>query len=322
MRMAVDAATRAILDQMASAGGKALHEGTPEEARALGAALAALAGPAPPMAMAEDHQVPVTGGAISVRVLVPPQGARGVVLYLHGGGWVIGTIDGYDTVARKIAERTSCAVVLVDYRLAPEHRYPTAVDDCYAALEWTAARLSEITGRHDVPLIVAGDSAGGNLTAVMALRARDRNGPEIALQVLIYPVTDADFDTMSYVDPGNQLLLTREAMIWFWDHYAPDASRRAEPDASPLRAASLAGLPPAVVMTAEHDVLRDEGEAYAARLEQAGVPVDFRRHTGQTHGFFTLLLLPGSERGFQQMVKAVRAETFRHSQGSPARRAG
>jgi acetyl esterase len=260
------------------------------------------------MARAEDLTVPGDGGhAVPIRVLVPPQGARGVVVYLHGGGWVIGAIPEFDTMARKLAERTSCAVVLVDYRLAPEHRYPAAVDDSYAALEWTAAHLAEIAGRDDVPLIVAGDSAGGNLTAVMAQRARDRNGPTIALQVLIYPVTDADFDRPSYRDPENQLILTREAMVWFWDHYAPDPAQRAEPDASPLHAASLAGLPPAVVLTAEHDVLRDEGEEYADRLRDAGVAVDFRRHAGQTHGFFTLLLLPGSERGFQHVVKAVRA---------------
>jgi acetyl esterase len=321
VHVAVDHATRAILEQMASAGGTPLHEGTPEEARALGKAFAAMAGPAPTMGRVEDHQIPVEGDTIAVRVLVPPQGARGVVVYLHGGGWVIGAIDEFDTMARKLAERTSCTVVLVDYRLAPEHPYPAAVNDSYAALEWTAARLEELSGRDNVPLIVAGDSAGGNLAAVMALRARDRNGPKIALQVLIYPVTDADVDRPSYMDPENQLILTREAMIWFWDHYLPDAARRVEPDASPLRAASFADLPPAVVLTAEHDVLRDEGEAYAARLSEAGVQVDVKRHAGQTHGFFTLLLLPGSERGFQQVVKAVRACTIRHSRGQSAFRA-
>lgn len=316
--MAVDFATKALLDKMTSAGRKPLQESTPAEARAIGKAWAAMAGPAPPMARAEDHRVPIEGGAITVRVLVPPQGARGVVVYLHGGGWVIGRIDEFDTLARKLAERTSCAIVLVDYRLAPEHPYPAAVDDCYSALEWTAGRLAEIAGRDQVPLIVAGDSAGGNLAAIMALRARERGGPNIALQVLIYPVTDADLDRPSYLDPDNQLILTRDAMVWFWDLYTPDASRRMEPDASPLRAPSLSGLPPAVVMTAEYDVLRDEGEAYAERLREAGVPVDFQRYAGQTHGFFSLLPLPGSERGFQQVVKAVRACTIRHSRGQPA----
>jgi len=279
------------------------------------ASVATLAGPGPAMMSVEDHRVPVAGGEVPLRVFIPPQGARAVMVYLHGGGWVIGSIDWLDTMARKLAERMSCAVALVGYRLAPEHRYPIAADDCYAALEWAHRSLEEMTGRSDAPLVVAGDSAGGNLAAVTALRARDRGGPPIALQVLIYPITDADLDTPSYLDPENQLLLTRTDMVWFWDHYAPDPDRRFEPDASPLRARSLAGLPPAVVMTAEHDVLRDEGEAYAERLAREGVPVDFRRHAGQTHGFFTLLLLPGSERGFQQVVKAVRACIVRHAPG-------
>ena len=312
--MALDHATNALMEQMAASGLKPLHESTPEEARQLSAAFADMAGPGPRMARADDLTVTAADGhPIPIRVLVPLQGARGVIVWLHGGGWVIGTIDQADTLGRKLAERTSCAVVLVDYRLAPEHRYPVAVDDCWDALTWTAEHLVDVAGRDDVPLIVAGDSAGGNLAAVMALRARDRGGPRIDLQVLIYPVTDADFDRASYADAENQLILTREAMVWFWDHYAPDAARRAEPDASPLRAASLADLPPAVVLTAEHDVLRDEGEAYAAALEAAGVPVDFRRHAGQTHGFFTMLVLPGSERGFQQVVKAVQACTVAHA---------
>jgi acetyl esterase len=312
--VALDYATSALFAQLAEGGIKPLHESTPEEARQLSAGLADLAGPGPRMASADDLTVTAAdGSSIPVRVLVPPQGARGVIVYLHGGGWVIGTIDEYDTLGRKLAERTSCAVVLVDYRLAPEHRYPTAVDDSWDALTWAAEHLDDIAGRNDVPLIVAGDSAGGNLAAILAQRARDRGGPQIALQVLIYPVTDADFERSSYADPENQLLLTREAMVWFWDHYAPDAERRAEPDASPLRAASLDSLPPAVVLTAEHDVLRDEGEAYADGLRDAGVAVDFRRHEGQTHGFFTLLMLPGSERGFQQVVKAVQACTVTYA---------
>lgn len=303
---------------MAAGGGKALHEMTPEEARALGAQMASMAGPAPRMARVEEHTVSVAGGAVPVRVLVPLEPPRGVIVYYHGGGWVIGAIDEFDTMARKLAERTSSAVVLVDYRLAPEHRYPVAVDDSYAALEWVGAHMKEIAGSTDVPLVVAGDSAGGNLAAVMALRARDRKGPAIDLQVLIYPVTDADFERPSYVDPENQLLLTRDAMIWFWDHYAPEAKRRTEPDASPIRAKDLSGLPPAVVLTAEHDPLRDEGEAYAARLAEAGVAVDLKRYAGQTHAFFTLLMLPGSELGFQQVVKAVRACIVRKSKGQPA----
>jgi acetyl esterase len=255
---------------------------------------------------------------VQIRVLVPIEPARGVFVWYHGGGWVIGSIDESDTVGRKLAERTSCAVVLVEYRMAPEHRYPTAVDDSYAALEWVGANLEAIAGSTDVPLIVGGDSAGGNLSAVMAQRARDRGGPPIALQVLIYPVTDADLERPSYVDPENQLLLNRDGMIWFWDHYVPDVSRRTEPDASPLHHPDLSGLPPAVVLTAEHDPLRDEGEDYAKRLEEAGVPVNFKRYPGQMHAFFTLVMLPGSEQGFQQVVKAVRACVVRHAKGQPA----
>lgn len=315
--MTVDMATAMMLEQMAASGRKPLHEGTVEDARAMSAGFAAMAGPGAAMSRVENHQIPVEGGTIPIRVLVPKQRARGVIVYYHGGGWVIGNIDGSDSLGRKLAERTSCTVVLVDYRLAPEHRYPVAVDDSYAALLWTAEHLEEIAGK-DVPLIVAGDSAGGNLAAVMALRARDRGGPRIDMQVLIYPVTDADFDRPSYLAPENQLLLSRDGMLWFWDHYVPDAARRTEPDASPLRAADLSGLPPAVIMTAEHDPLRDEGEAYAERLKAAGVPVNFQRHLGQTHGFFTFLVLPGSERGFQQVVKAVQALIVKRSKGRVA----
>ena len=304
--MALDFATAGLLAQMAEGGGKPLHESNVAEARALGAELADMNGPAPAMFRVEEHRIPVPGGQVPVRVLAPLERPAGVIVYYHGGGWVIGSIDESDTVGRKLAERTSCTVVLVEYRLAPEHRYPVAADDSYAALEWVGEHLAEVAGP-EAPLFVAGDSAGGNLAAVMALRARDRGGPPIAAQILIYPVTDADFDRPSYTDPENQLLLTRDGMIWFWDHYVPDAARRSEADASPLRAADLAGLPPAVVLTAEHDVLRDEGEAYAERLREAGVPVNFMRHEGQAHGFFTLLMLHGSERGFQQVVKAVRA---------------
>jgi len=302
----LDLKTSEFLEQMANRDGKPLHESTPDEVRAFGSAMAELAGPAPQMARVEEIAIDVPDGAVKLRILVPIEAPRGVLVYYHGGGWVIGAIDEFDTLARKLAERTSCAVVLVEYRLAPEHRYPAAVDDSYAALEWVGEHLADIAGE-EAPLIVAGDSAGGNLAAVMAIRARDRGGPPIALQVLIYPATDADFSRPSHNDPENQLLLTHEGMVWFWDHYLPESARRTEPDASPLHTPDLSGLPPAVVLTAEYDVLRDEGEAYAERLIQANVPTDLKRYVGQMHGFFVLLMLPGSELGFQQVVKAVKA---------------
>jgi len=316
--MALDTATVRLLEQLAEGDSKPLAESTPEEARASMAMIAELAGPGPKMDRVEERTIEGRDGKATLRILVPIKDPRGVIVYYHGGGWVLGSIDESDTVARKLAERTSCAVVLVDYRLAPEHRYPTAVDDSYAALEWVGEHLADIAG-HEAPLIVAGGSAGGNLAAVMAVRARDRGGPHLALQVLIYPATDADFDRPSYTAPENQVLLTREEMIWFWDHYLPDASRRTEPDASPLHTEDLSGLPPAVVLTAEHDVLRDEGEAYAKRLEQANVTTDHKRYTGQVHGFFDLLMLPGSELGFQQVVKAVKACIVRVRKGQLAR---
>ena len=303
--MAVDNATARFLGQMAEGSAKPLQESTPIEARTYGSRLAELAGPAPEMERVEERTIQGPDGEATLRILVPIKNPSGVLVYYHGGGWVTGSIDESDTVARKLAERTSCAVVLVEYRLAPEHRYPTAVNDSYAALEWVGKHLLDIAGQ-EVPLIVAGESAGGNLAAVMAIRARERSGPPIALQVLIYPATDADFDRPSYTDAENQLLLTRDAVIWCWDHYLPDSSRRTEPDASPLHTENLSGLPPAVILTAEHDVLRDEGEAYAARLQEANVPADLQRYIGQMHGFFTLLMLPGSELGFQQIVRAVK----------------
>lgn len=312
--MPLDVHTSELLADFAQGDGKPLEEMSPDEARAFGATFAESDGPAPEMARIEEHSLSRPDGEVLLRILVPIEPPLGVIVYYHGGGWVLGSIDETDTLARKLAERTSCAVVLVEYRLAPEHPYPTPVDDSYAALEWVSENQHDIAGQ-DVPLIVAGDSAGGTLAAVMALRARDHNGPQIALQVLIYPVTDCDFERPSYSDPDNQLLLTREGMIWFWDHYLPDPSRRNETDASPLHSTDLSGLPPAVVLTAEYDVLRDEGEAYSTRLSESGVPVDFQRHAGQTHGFFTFLTLPGGELGLQQVVKAIRACIVSGSKG-------
>lgn len=304
--MALDSATRKFLEEMAGWGKKPVSECTPQEARAFASQIAGLAGPAPEMWRVEERTIDGVDRAVMLRILIPFKIVRGVVVYYHGGGWVTGSVDEYETVARKLAERTSCAVVLVEYRLAPEHRYPAAVDDAYDALEWVNKHLDDIAGE-EVPLFVAGDGSGGNLAAVTSMRARNRGSPNIALQALIYPVTDADLERPSHLDPENQLLLTRDDMIWSWDHYLPESSRRAEPDASPLHTENLRGLPPAVILTAEHDVLRDEGEAYAARLQETGVPVELQRYAGQMHGFFTLLMLPGSELGFQQVVKAVRA---------------
>ena len=167
-----------------------------------------------------------------VRILSPENEARAVIVYYHGGGWVMGSLDEFDTLARKLVNATDAAVVLVDYRLAPEHPYPAAVEDAWAALKWVDRHVERIAGTA-VPLIVAGDSAGGNLAAVVSQRAKREGGPAISQQVLIYPVTDADLDTDSYLDEANQLMVSRDSMSWFWDHYVPDVATRANP--TPLR---------------------------------------------------------------------------------------
>jgi acetyl esterase len=304
--MALDEATAGFLAQLAESGARRLHELTPEEARGFTAMLRDLVGPGPDVDKSYDVQLPTADGHdFTVRVLIPPGEIRALVIYYHGGGWVIGNVDEYDTLARTLANGLHAALVNVDYRLAPEHRYPAAADDAWSALQWASEQMTEIAGG-PVPLVVMGDSAGGNLSAVVAQKARDAGGPELAAQVLIYPVTDADLDNSTYSDPENQLMLTREAMIWFWDHYAPDEASRLHPDACPLQAADLAGLAPAIVLTAEHDVLRSEGEAYADRLRQAGVPVEHRRFAGQMHGFFPMVnLLPGSADGITYVTEQL-----------------
>lgn len=304
--MALDQATAGLLAQMSESGGKPMNEMTVEEARNVGVTLAGLYGPGPEVGTVQDALVPTDdGGDLSVRILRPEGMPRAVIVYYHGGGWVLGNIGENDTLARQLVKRTGCTVVLVDYRLAPEHRYPTAVNDAYAAIQWVSDNLGDVADG-DVPIVVAGDSTGGNLAAVVAQRARDTGGPDISMQVLVYPVTDCDFDRDSYRDPENQLLVTRDSMIWFWDHYAPDEESRKNPDASPIRASDLSGLPPAVILTAEHDVIRDEAEAYAERLVEAGVPVQHRRFEGQMHVFFTLVnVLPGSAAGMDYVVDAI-----------------
>lgn len=302
--MPVDDATAALLAEVERFGGKPITEMTPEEARNR---------PTPwkktvtgaDVANVYDETINTPAGSFPVRVIQPYGTRQGVAVYYHGGGWVLSTLDDYEALGRNLAAQTQCTVLLVGYRLAPEHRFPTAVEDAYAALLW-AAEHPELSDDSEMPLIVAGDSAGGNLAAVVARRARNEHHPEIGLQVLIYPVIDANFQRPSYVDPDNQLLLTRESMQWFWGHYLPDEANRKHPDASPLHARSLADLPPALVITAENDVLRDEGEAYAERLRSAGVPVTLTRYPGQIHGFFAMIdMVPAQAKGFLEVTDTI-----------------
>ncbi|MEE9278133.1 MAG: alpha/beta hydrolase, partial [Dehalococcoidia bacterium] len=209
------------------------------------------------------------------------------LIFYHGGGWVIGDLETHDTVCRRQCNAIGGVVIAVDYRLAPEHQYPAAAEDAYAVAKWVSGNAPGI----DVDasrIAVGGDSAGGNLTAVVALMARDRGGPALCAQVPIYPVTDYDFSTTSYRDNADGYLLTKDAMVWFWDHYLPMPEAGKEAYASPLRADDLSGLPPALVITAEFDPLRDEGEAYAQRLSEAGVATTLHRYDGMVHGFYQL----------------------------------
>ncbi len=240
---------------------------------------------------ADISEVTITGGPtgeVSLKIYRPAgaSGALPVVLYTHGAGWVFGGAHTHDRLVRELTVRAQAACVFPEYRRSPEAPYPSAIEEVYAALEWVAAKGAE----HDLDggrVALAGDSVGGNMTAAVTLMAKERGGPSIAAQLLYYPVTDAAFDTDSYHQFAENYWLRRDAMQWFWDQYTTDPAQRAEITASPLRASAeeLAGLPPALVITGEADVLRDEGEAYAAKLRSAGVPVTAVRYQGIIHDF-------------------------------------
>jgi acetyl esterase len=277
---------RALLDQMAARGRPPLHRQAVAQARVFYVEDSpALIGPAAAVASVAGRVVPGPAGDLPVRVYTPEgEPPFPIVVWFHGGGWVVGTLDTYDPLCRALAAAVPAVVVSVDYRLAPEHPYPAAVEDAYAATAW-ASRNAAALGGAQHRLAVAGDSAGGNLAAVVALGARDRGGPAIAFQLLVYPVLDAAGDTGSWAEFAEGHYLTAAGMRWYWDHYLAGADGGA-PDASPLRAASVGGLPPALVIGADHDILRDEGEAYAARLRDAGIDATATRYPGVVHGFF------------------------------------
>ncbi len=235
----------------------------------------------------EEFFVPGPAGDIAVRLYRASDKPAPLHVHFHGGGWVIGNLVTHDADCRDICASSGCMVLAVDYRLAPENPFPAATEDCYAVSCWAAANSADLDARPG-PISIGGDSAGGNLAAVVALMARDRNGPELAMQLLLYPVTEPSMASNSFYENGEGYLLTKTMMTWFWDHYCPDVEQRNHPLVSPLLAPDLSGLPPALVITAEFDPLRDEGEAYARRLAEAGVEVEMRRFDGFIHGFFSL----------------------------------
>jgi acetyl esterase len=284
--MSLDEQAQRWLSGLAETGLPPLNEMSVPDARATYAAAAAEHGlVAEPVAEVADGIIPGPAGEIPVRVYTPA-GSRPlpVLIYFHGGGYVLGNLDVVHGPCTVLANRAHAIVVSVDYRLAPEHPFPAAVNDALAATRWVSDNAALI-GADPERIAVGGDSAGATLAAVTALLCRDEGGPALAYQLLLYPATDAVSFSASYAENGEGYFLTRDLMTWFYRHYLPEAGDREDWRASPLRAADLTGLPPALVVTAEYDPLRDEGEAYAQRLREAGVAVTATRYAGQIHAF-------------------------------------
>jgi len=287
--MTLDPQVRDLFDRAAALGLPPYEQQTPQEARASYLEVVrARRGPhvvPEPVAAVEERTIPGPAGPLRARLFTPPgPGPHPVLLYFHGGGWVIGDRDTHDDQARALCARGGALVVSVDYRLAPEDPFPAALDDVRAATTWAAGH-AEALGADPQRLGVAGDSAGANLAAAVCLAARDVGGPPIAAQILIYPVVDATLDQPSVVELAQGYGLTLATMRWFVDQYLPDAATHRDPLASPLAAGDLSGLPPAVVVTAGYDLLHDQGDAYAERLREAGGDVVLRQHPGLVHGF-------------------------------------
>ena len=286
---ALDPQTQALLLQMAQDDAPPIETLTPIQARELMVALRELSGDAQPVANVYEQTIPGTEGEIPVRIYTPHSSEPfPVLVYFHGGGWVVCDLDTHDNVCRSLANAATCVVVSVDYRLAPEHKFPAAVEDAYTATQWTAKYANSIGGDAN-RIAVGGDSAGGNLATVVSLMARDRGDFSPVYQLLIYPVTNlSSFDTNSYRDYAEDYFLTKNMMEWFRNHYLKREEDCLNPYASPLLADDLSGLPPALVITAEFDPLRDEGEAYATRLKESGVSVRCIRYNGTIHGFLSM----------------------------------
>ncbi|PAA14969.1 alpha/beta hydrolase [Pseudomonas fragi] len=301
--------TRNFLNALNSSGGTPIEKLSPENARAVLAGAQSGVELTLPKADISQKTISVEGQDINLTI-VRPAGVKGILpvfMYFHGGGWVLGDYPTHERLIRDLVAGSGAVAVYVDYTPSPEARYPTAINQAYAATQWVAEHGSEINvdGKR---LAVAGNSVGGNMAAVVSLMAKDKGTPEIKYQVLLWPVTDANFDTGSYKQFAEGHFLTRNMMKWFWDNYTTDPKQRADLYASPLRASvdQLKGLPPALVQTASADVLRDEGEAYARKLDQAGVPVTAVRYNGMIHDFGLLNVV--------SQVPAVRSAMLQASQ--------
>jgi acetyl esterase len=307
--MPLDPQAQTLLDQLALLESPNLEDLSPPDARNAFRGFGTML-PAVEAARTADYDVPVEGGSITARAHWP-LGDDGreplpVLVWFHGGGWTVGDLATSDSTAAEVANSAGCVVVNVDYRLAPEHAFPGPLRDCYAAVEWVVDHAGELAVDQN-RLAVGGDSAGGNLAASVCLLARDQGGPEIRFQLLVYPVTDGRMSYPSFRENGEGYFLTADVMRWFWANYIGDQDPE-DPLASPLYAKDLADLPPALVITAEYDPLRDEGEAYGERLRQAGVLANTTRYDGQIHGFFALSqLFDAGRKAVDEAARALRA---------------
>ena len=301
--MPLDPQAQQVLDQMAALGLPPNHTVSPEEARAN--MLARPRPEGPEVAKVEDRTIANGNFQVPVRIYTPAgSGPFPVLSWFHGGGWVLGNLETADATARHLAVGAGCVVVSVDYRLAPEAKFPVPFDDCYAATQWIVQNAASINVDPS-RIAVGGDSAGGNLAAGICLAAKDRGGLPIAFQLLVYPVTAVDFSTGSYKQNADGYLLTMDGMKWYWNHYLSSDADASNPYAAPLAAKDLSGLPPALVITAEFDPLRDEGEAYAKKLQDAGVATTATRYDGMIHGFFGMSAV--LDKGAQAVAQASSA---------------
>jgi acetyl esterase len=284
------------LVQQAALGLKPIDQCTPAEFRRMMLDGLAAPGESEQVEGVEDHTVEGPAGPIPLRIYRPNANGRlPALMYFHGGGWVAGNLETHDGLCRAISNSAACAVIAVDYRLAPEHKYPAPVEDCFAATSWVQKHATALN-IDSQRMAVGGDSAGGNLAAVVALMARDRRQPAICLQVLLYPIIEYNFASPSYSSFADGYLLTRSAMQWFWQQYVSREADAKQIYAAPLQAKDFRGLPPALIVTAEFDVLCDEGEAYAKILTAAEVPTEHTRYNGMIHGFIPRLKLFDSAR--------------------------
>jgi acetyl esterase len=307
--MPLDPDAQTLLDMVKEANRPAFETVTPAEARAAFMAARPVLAPEPmPVAELRDLAIPGPAGPIPARLYRPSSGGTlPALVFFHGGGWVVGNIESHDTMCRHLANRAGCAVVSVDYRLAPEHKFPAAVEDCFAATAWVADNPASL-GVDPKRLAVGGDSAGGNLAATVSLMARDRSMPRISYQLLIYPAVDAAMTHPSIESFAEGYLLTRATMRWFYEQYLRAPQDAADWRVSPLAAADLAGVAPAFVLTAGFDPLCDEGDAYAARLAAAGVAVRHRRFADQIHGFaMNGKIIRAAEAALDEAAAALRA---------------